>query len=311
MCSASGPRSRKFDGQTKERLSDPDAGAAVRAIVREQALTWLSGTPGSRRTRVVELAVEAGRKRLREEGRIVRRSQGAGPRLPGKLAECTSKDRSRTELFLVEGDSAGGSAKQGRDRVHQAILPLRGKILNTWDVDEGQVLANEAVHDVAVAMGLDPGCQDLAGLRYARICILADADSDGLHIATLLLGLFMRHFRAVIESGHVYVALPPLYRLDAGKEVAYALDERERERLVEQLAQNGKRKVEVQRFKGLGEMNPGQLRETTLDPRTRRLVQIRIDDEDEAIRQMTLLLGRREAAGRRSWLGEGDGDKTG
>src|SRR5690606_4447208 len=213
------------------------------------------------------------------------------------------QDPMRAELFLVEGDSAGGSAKQARDKEFQAILPLRGKILNTWEVDGGEVLGSQEVHDIAVAIGLDPGSDDLSQLRYGKICILADADSDGLHIATLLCALFVRHFRALVEAGHVYVAMPPLYRIDLGKDVFYALDEAERDGILERLAAEKRRgKPQVTRFKGLGEMNPPQLRETTMDPNTRRLVQLTLDDFDSTRQVMDMLLAKKRASDRKSWL---------
>lgn len=235
----------------------------------------------------------------------MRKKLTSGPALPGKLADCTAQDLNRTELFLVEGDSAGGSAKQARDREYQAIMPLKGKILNTWEVSSDEVLASQEVHDISVAIGIDPDSDDLSQLRYGKICILADADSDGLHIATLLCALFVKHFRALVKHGHVYVALPPLYRIDLGKEVYYALTEEEKEGVLEQLKRK-KGKPNVQRFKGLGEMNPMQLRETTLDPNTRRLVQLTIDDEDDqrTDAMMDMLLAKKRSEDRRNWLQE-------
>ncbi len=229
---------------------------------------------------MAEKAISSAQRRMRAAKKVVRKKLTSGPALPGKLADCTAQDLNRTELFLVEGDSAGGSAKQARDREYQAIMPLKGKILNTWEVSSDEVLASQEVHDISVAIGIDPDSDDLSQLRYGKICILADADSDGLHIATLLCALFVKHFRALVKHGHVYVALPPLYRIDLGKEVYYALTEEEKEGVLEQLKRK-KGKPNVQRFKGLGEMNPMQLRETTLDPNTRRLVQLTIDDEDD------------------------------
>jgi topoisomerase IV subunit B len=230
--------------------------------------------------------------------------------LPGKLADCSAQDVNRTELFLVEGDSAGGSAKQARDREFQAVMPLRGKILNTWEVDSEQILGSQEVHDISVAIGMDPNSLDLSQLRYGKICILADADSDGLHIATLLCALFVQHFRSLVDAGHVYVAMPPLYRIDIGKEVYYALDEEEKNGVLDRLEAEKKRgKINVQRFKGLGEMNPLQLRETTMDPNTRRLVQLTIDDVQQTMEMMDMLLAKKRANDRRDWL-EMKGDRA-
>ena len=229
----------------------------------------------------------------------------SGPALPGKLTDCAAQDLARTELFLVEGESAGGSAKQARNREFQAVMPLRGKILNTWEVDSSEVLASQEVHDIAVAIGVDPGSAELAGLRYGKVCILADADSDGLHIATLLCALFVRHFRPLVEAGHIHVAMPPLFRIDVGKETFYALDEAEKQRLLDRIAADKKKgKVNVTRFKGLGEMNPLQLRETTMDPTTRRLVQLTLEAGDETLALMDLLLAKKRASDRKNWLEE-------
>jgi topoisomerase-4 subunit B len=245
---------------------------------------------------------------MRASKKVVRKKVTSGPALPGKLADCSGADALRSELFLVEGDSAGGSAKQARDREYQAIMPLRGKILNTWEVDSAEILASQEVHDIAVAVGVDPGSDNLEGLRYGKICILADADSDGLHIATLLCALFVRHFKPLVEAGHIYVAMPPLYRIDVGKEVFYALDEAERKGVLDRIEAEKKRgKVNVQRFKGLGEMNPMQLRETTMARDTRRLVQLTIDDHAQTVENMDMLLGKKRAADRKSWL-ESKGD---
>ena len=242
-------------------------------------------------------------KRLRTAKAVVRKKVFSGPALPGKLADCRSQDLALTELFLVEGDSAGGSAKQARNKDFQAIMPLRGKILNTWEVGSDQVLASQEVHDISVAIGLEPGCDDLSKLRYGKICILADADSDGLHIATLLCALFVKHFIALVRAGHVCVALPPLYRIDLGKKVYYALDEGEKNQYIEQLKREFPNKVaSVIRFKGLGEMNPVQLSETTMAPDTRRLLQLSIDNEPEVLADMDLLLAKKRAADRRCWL---------
>ncbi|MHB1541626.1 MAG: toprim domain-containing protein, partial [Steroidobacteraceae bacterium] len=235
--------------------------------------------------------------------RVVRKRIAGGPALPGKLADCASQDPRRSELFLVEGDSAGGSAKQARDKDFQAIMPLRGKILNTWELEPGQIGASQEVHDISVALGVEPGAHDLTQLRYHKVCILADADSDGQHIATLLCALFLRHFRPLVTNGHVYVAMPPLYRIDAGKQVYYALDDGEREQLLRRIGtENPRSKPTVTRFKGLGEMNPSQLRETTIDPRTRRLVQLTVEGRDDTDQLMDMLLAKKRAADRREWL---------
>ncbi|MBT8122132.1 MAG: DNA topoisomerase IV subunit B, partial [Gammaproteobacteria bacterium] len=252
---------------------------------------------------IAMLAIDAAQSRLRAGKKVVRKKVTSGPALPGKLADCTSTDSERTELFLVEGDSAGGSAKQARDRIFQAIMPLRGKILNTWEVDSAEVLASQEVHDISVAIGVEPGLNKLDKLRYSKICILADADSDGAHIATLLCALFLRHFRDLVAAGHVYVAMPPLYRIDAGKDVFYALDDREKQGVLDRIAaEKIKGKVMVQRFKGLGEMNPMQLRETTIAPETRRLVQLTIEAKDDTHSLMDMLLAKKRATDRRAWL---------
>jgi topoisomerase-4 subunit B len=249
-------------------------------------------------------------RRVQASKKVARKKVTAGPALPGKLADCSGQDADRAELFLVEGDSAGGSAKQARDREFQAVMPLRGKILNTWEVAPGEVLASQEVHDISVAIGVDPGSDDLAGLRYAKVCILADADSDGAHIATLLCALFVKHFRPLVAAGHVFIAMPPLYRIDVGKEVYYALDESEKSGVLDRIAAEKKRgTVAVQRFKGLGEMNPLQLRETTMDPDTRRLVQLTIEDGQGTDDLMDMLLNRKRASDRRSWL-ESNGDQA-
>jgi topoisomerase-4 subunit B len=258
--------------------------------------------------RIANLAIDNAQRRLKSEKKVARKRLTGGPALPGKLADCTSQDLSLTELFLVEGDSAGGSAKQARDKTFQAIMPLRGKILNTWEVDPNEVLASQEVHDIAVALGVDPGSDRLEGLRYGKICILADADSDGNHIATLLCALFVRHFQPVVAAGHVHVAMPPLYRIDVGKEVFYALDDQEKQGLLDRIAaEKLKGKVNIQRFKGLGEMNPMQLRETTMAPETRRLVQLTIEAEDRTHKLLDMLLAKKRAADRRAWL-ESKGD---
>ena len=262
----------QFAGQTKERLSSREASAFISGVVKDAFALWLNENTAEAE-RLAEMAISSAQTRLRKSKKVARKKITQGPALPGKLADCSGQDTERSELFLVEGDSAGGSAKQARDREFQAIMALRGKILNTWEVDSTEILASQEVHDIAVALGIDPGTDDLSGLRYNKVCILADADSDGLHIATLLCALFVRHFRKLVSDGHVYVAMPPLYRIDIGKDVYYALDEGEKQGVLDRIAAENKRgKINVQRFKGLGEMNPLQLRETTMDPNTRRSV---------------------------------------
>ncbi|HBV77157.1 MULTISPECIES: DNA topoisomerase IV subunit B [Vibrio] len=297
----------QFAGQTKERLSSRQSAAFVSGVVKDAFSLWLNEKP-----QIAELLAETcitnAHRRMRASKKVVRKKVASGPALPGKLTDCSVQDLSRTELFLVEGDSAGGSAKQARDREFQAIMPLRGKILNTWEVSSDQVLASDEVHNISIALGIDPDTDNLEGLRYGKVCILADADSDGLHIATLLCALFMRHFESLVRAGHVYVAMPPLFRIDCGKEVFYALDEGEKEGILERLS-NKKAKINVQRFKGLGEMNPLQLRETTMDPNTRRLVQLTIDDNEQTIEMMDMLLGKKRAEDRRNWL-QAYGDKA-
>ncbi|MGL4545945.1 MAG: DNA topoisomerase IV subunit B [Plesiomonas sp.] len=290
----------QFAGQTKERLSSRQSAAFVSGIVKDAFSLWLNQNV-QYAEQLAELAINSAQRRLRAAKKVVRKKLTSGPALPGKLADCSSQDLNRTELFLVEGDSAGGSTKQARDRQFQAVMPLRGKILNTWEVSSDEVLASQEVHDISVAIGIDPDSDDLSQLRYGKVCILADADSDGLHIATLLCALFMRHFRTLVEQGHVYVAMPPLFRIDLGKEVFYALDESEKEGILDRLAKK-KGKPNVQRFKGLGEMNPLQLRETTLDPNTRRLVQLTIDDVQQTLDIMDMLLAKKRSEDRRNWL---------
>ncbi len=294
----------QFAGQTKERLSSRQCAAFVTGVVKDAFSLWLN-----EHTDIAELLAEFcisnAQKRLRASKKVVRKKITQGPALPGKLTDCGSQDILRTELFLVEGDSAGGSAKQARDREIQAIMPLRGKILNTWEVDSGQILASQEVHDISVALGIDPDSNDLSELRYGKICILADADSDGLHIATLLCALFTQHFLPLVQAGHVYVAMPPLYRIDIGKEVFYALDEAEKDGILDRIEAEKKRgKVNVQRFKGLGEMNPPQLRETTMDPNTRRLVQLTAPDDEhnETVEVMDMLLSKKRSGDRKEWL---------
>jgi topoisomerase-4 subunit B len=298
----------QFTGQTKERLSSREAAAFVSGVTKDSFALWLNQHTADAE-RIARLAIDSAQTRLRAGKQIKRKTVTAGPALPGKLADCTSQDLGLTELFLVEGDSAGGSAKQARTKEYQAILPLRGKILNTWEVDPTQVLGSQEVHDIAVALGVDPGSEKKDGLRYGKVCILADADSDGAHIATLLCALFLRHFRQLVADGHVYVAMPPLYRIDIGKEVYYALDEREKKGILDRLEAEGKRgKPNVQRFKGLGEMNPLQLRETTMARETRRLVQLTLPEngnEDPAkdpAKVMDMLLAKARAGDRKDWL---------
>ena len=292
----------QFSGQTKERLSSRECATFVSGVVKDAFSLWLNQHTEAGE-QIAQLAIQHAQSRHRAGKKVVRKKVTSGPALPGKLADCSSNDLQRSELFLVEGDSAGGSAKQARDREYQAVMPLRGKILNTWEVDPAEVLASQAVHDIALAIGVEPGSNDLKDLRYGKICILADADSDGAHIATLLCALFLRHFRALVEAGHVYAAMPPLYRVDVGKQVFYALDDAERQGVMDRIAaEDIKGKVNVQRFKGLGEMNPIQLRETTIDPDTRRLVQLTVEPGDDSQQTLDLLLAKSRAADRRGWL---------
>jgi len=292
----------QFSGQTKERLSSRECAAFVSGVIKDAFSLWLNQHTEAGES-IAMLAIENAQKRLRAGKKVIRKKVTTGPALPGKLADCASQDLTRTELFLVEGDSAGGSAKQARDREFQAIMPLRGKILNTWEVDSDQVLASQEVHDISVALGIEPGSSDLKDLRYGKICILADADSDGYHIATLLCALFVRHFRALVEAGHVYVALPPLFRIDVGKQVFYALDEAEKQGVIDRVeAEKIRGKISVSRFKGLGEMNPMQLRVTTLSPDTRRLLRLTLDKGDKTNQMLDMLLARKRAADRKAWL---------
>lgn len=297
----------QFSGQTKERLSSRQSAAFVSGVVKDSFSLWLNQHV-QEGTQLAEFMIELAQQRLRTDKQVTRKKITAGPALPGKLADCTCSDVKRGELFLVEGDSAGGSAKQARDREFQAIMPLRGKILNTWEVESSQVLASKEVHDIAVAIGVDPGSDSLEKLRYGKICILADADSDGLHIATLLCALFVRHFRSVVAAGHVYVAMPPLFRIDIGKNVYYALDEDEKDGILDRIqAEKIKGKPNVQRFKGLGEMNPDQLRVTTMMPDTRRLVRLEIEDDASTDQMLDMLLAKKRANDRKNWL-ESKGD---
>ena len=301
----------QFAGQTKERLSSRQSAVFVAGVLKDAFSLWLNQNVQDA-DRLAEMAISSEQRRLNAAKKVVRKKLVSGPALPGKLADCASQNLEKTELFLVEGDSAGGSAKQARDREYQAILPLRGKILNTWEVASDQVLASTEIHDIAVALGIDPDNEDLSQLRYGKVCILADADSDGLHIATLLCALFLRHFPKLVQDGHVYVAMPPLYRIDLGKEVFYALDESEKEAILERL-KGKKGTLNVQRFKGLGEMDPSQLRETTMDPNTRRLVQLTYelgeDQGAETLELMDMLLAKKRAEDRKNWL-QTNGDQV-
>jgi topoisomerase IV subunit B len=292
----------QFAGQTKERLSSRQTAAFVSGVVKDAFSLWLNQHTAEAE-KLADLCINNAQKRMRAAKKVVRKKVTAGPALPGKLADCASDDPAQTEIFLVEGDSAGGSAKQARSREFQAIMPLRGKIMNTWEVDSGEVLGSQEIHDIAVALGIEPGNDDVSQLRYGKVCILADADSDGLHIATLLCALFVRHFPALVKQGHVFVAMPPLFRIDVGKDVYYALDNDEKQGVMDRIRAEGKRgKIQVTRFKGLGEMNPLQLRETTMAPDTRRLVQLSIDADDDTHQLMDMLLSKKRAGDRKDWL---------
>ncbi len=297
----------QFAGQTKERLSSRQCSAFVSGLTKDAFSLWLHQHVADGE-KLAQFVIQNANSRVSSSKKVARKRIVQGPQLPGKLADCISSDPERTEIFLVEGDSAGGSAKQARDRTFQAVMPLRGKILNTWEVHSNLVLGSQEVHDIAVAIGLEPGGEDLSRLRYGKICILADADSDGLHIATLLCALFLKHFPKLLESGHIYVAMPPLFRIDMGKDVFYALDEAEKKGIIDRLqAEKKKGKINIQRFKGLGEMNPMQLRETTMDPNTRRLLQLSLPDVNEANQMLDMLLAKKRSADRRAWL-EDKGD---
>ncbi|MEX0383931.1 DNA topoisomerase IV subunit B [Spiribacter pallidus] len=292
----------QFSGQTKERLSSRECATFVSGVVKDAFSLWLNEHTAEAE-KLVELVLASAQRRMRAARKVTRKRVTQGPALPGKLADCTVQDPAISELFLVEGDSAGGSAKQARDREYQAVMPLRGKILNTWEVDPAEVMASQEVHDIAVALGIEPGSEDLTGLRYGKVCVLADADPDGAHIATLLCALFLKHFPALVRAGHVFMAMPPLYRIDVGKDTWYALDEDERRGILDRIAaENRKGKVATTRFKGLGEMNPLQLRETTMARDTRRLVQLTVDAPEQTESLMAMLLGKRAAAQRRAWL---------
>ncbi|MEM8496994.1 MAG: DNA topoisomerase IV subunit B [Pseudomonadota bacterium] len=295
-------RDPQFSGQTKERLSSRECAAFVSQVAKDSFSLWLNQHT-EEADQLAQFAIANAQTRLRTSKKVARKKIASGPALPGKLSDCASQDLDRTELFLVEGDSAGGSAKQARDREFQAILPLRGKILNTWEVDAGEILASAEIHNISVALGIEPNSADLSGLRYGKVCILADADSDGLHIATLICALFVRHFRALVDAGHVYVAMPPLFRIDVGHDVYYALDESERQGILDTIeAEKKKGKVVVQRFKGLGEMNPLQLRETTMDPDARRLVRLAVNSGDGTEKMLDMLLAKKRSPDRKSWL---------
>ncbi|MGQ7844096.1 DNA topoisomerase IV subunit B [Granulosicoccus sp. 3-233] len=297
----------QFSGQTKERLSSRECVVFISGVVKDHTAQWLN-QHAETGDQIAQLAIASAQARARSGKKVVRKKLTSGPALPGKLADCSSTDLALTELFLVEGDSAGGSAKQARDRTFQAIMPLRGKILNTWEADIDQILGSQEVHDISVAIGMDPGSDDLSKLRYGKICILADADSDGAHIATLLCALFVRHFRALVQQGHVYVAMPPLFRIDVGKAVFYAVDDDERIGVMARIeAEKLKGKVSVTRFKGLGEMNPMQLRETSVAPDTRRLIRLTISDGDDTNKTMDMMLAKKRASDRKRWL-ENKGD---
>lgn len=297
----------QFAGQTKERLSSRNAAGFVSGAIKDAFSLYLNQHPDIG-DEIAEHVINNAQTRQKASKKVIRKKIASGPALPGKLADCSSQDLNMTEIFLVEGDSAGGSAKQARDRAFQAIMPLRGKILNTWEVDSDQVLASQEIHDISVAVGVEPGSADISNLRYGKICILADADSDGAHIATLICALFVKHFRPMVAAGHVYIAMPPLYRVDIGKQVEYALDESERQAIMDRIEkQKLKGKVSVTRFKGLGEMNPGQLRETSMAPDTRRLIQLTLDDPEDADAMMDMLLAKKRAPDRKAWL-ESKGD---
>jgi topoisomerase-4 subunit B len=292
----------QFSGQTKERLDSKDHQAFVSSTTKDILSIWFNQHT-EEGEKLAELAIASAQARTRETKVIDRKKSFQGPALPGKLSDCNSTDLAETELFFVEGDSAGGSAKQSRERKFQAIMPLRGKILNTWDLESSEIIKSIEIKDISTAIGVNPGSPDISSLRYGKICILADADSDGLHIATLLCALFLRHYKPLILAGHIYVAMPPLFRIDCAKEVFYALDENEKDSIVKTLkGKQGKPKIDIQRFKGLGEMNPSQLRETVMDPKTRRLVQLTVTPSDNVNSMMDLLLSKKNAGARKAWL---------
>ncbi len=292
----------QFAGQTKERLSSRDAASFVSGVAKDTFALWLNENVVSAE-KIADIAITNAGRRMRASKKVVRKKITSGPALPGKLADCSSQDPMRSELFLVEGDSAGGSAKQARSRENQAIMPLRGKILNTWEVISSEVMASQEVHDIAVAIGVDPDSDDLSGLRYGKVCVLADADSDGAHIATLLCALFLQHFRPLVEAGHVFIAMPPLYRIDAGKSIFYALDDDEKQAALDRIKSEKIRgQVNVLRFKGLGEMNPPQLRDTVMNPDTRRMIRLTMPDPTNSFSLMDMLLSKKRAPDRKKWL---------
>ena len=294
----------QFAGQIKEKLASRESAAFVSGIMKDEFSLWLNQHPESGE-QIAQLAISAAQARLRASKKVVRKKIVTGPALPGKLADCTLQSPELCEIFLVEGDSAGGSAKQARNRETQAVMPLRGKILNTWEVDSADVQASNEVHDISVAIGVEPGSSDISRLRYHKICVLADADSDGLHIATLLCALFLRHYRPLVEAGNIYIAMPPLYRTDVGKRVFYALDDREQQGIMDRIAaEKIKGKITTMRFKGLGEMNPLQLRETSMAPDTRRLVQLTLDAKDKTYETIDMLLSKKRSKDRKAWLEE-------
>ena len=292
----------QFAGQTKERLDSKDHQAFVNTATKDILSIWFNQHT-EEGEKLAELAIASAQSRTKETKTVDRKKTFQGPALPGKLSDCNSTDLNETELFFVEGDSAGGSAKQSRERKFQAIMPLRGKILNTWDLESSEIIKSAEIKDISTAIGVNPGSPNIESLRYGKICILADADSDGLHIATLLCALFLRHYKPLVLSGHIYVAMPPLFRIDCAKEVFYALDEEEKDSIVKKLkTKAGKPKVDIQRFKGLGEMNPSQLRETVMDPKTRRLVKLTVSSNDNVNSMMDLLLSKKNAGARKEWL---------
>ena len=292
----------QFSGQTKEKLSSKEFQSIAANITRDAFAIWLNKET-ELAERIANISIDNAQKRVRESKTVERKKITKGITLPGKLSDCVSSNYEETELFLVEGDSAGGSAKQARDRNFQAVMALKGKILNTWEVDTDAVTQSQEVKDIAMAIGLQPGCRVLDGLRYGKICILADADSDGAHIATLICALFLKHFRPLVEAGRVYVAQPPLFRIDQGKDIYYALDESEKESIVKKLStQNKKTKVEIQRFKGLGEMNPSQLKETTMSLDVRKLIQLKLEKGNSSTSMFNMLLSKKRAADRKTWL---------
>ncbi len=294
----------QFSGQTKKRLSSRECASFVANIVKDAFSIWLNQHTSIAKE-IAQLAIINAQIKLKTNKKVIRKKIVSGPTLPGKLSDCISTDLNQTEVFLVEGDSAGGSAKQARNKEYQAILPLRGKILNTWEIDSEQVLASKEIHDISIAIGLEPNSEDLSNLRYGKICILADADSDGAHIATLICTLFVKHFPKLVQDGHIFVAMPPLYRIDARKQVYYALNNNERDAIIRKIKNENKHvKIQVQRFKGLGEMNPSQLRETTMLSNTRHLIQLTSNNPLHVFKTMDMLLSKKRAADRRKWLEE-------